>query len=190
MKPLSANIVIDDGTNAAALGGFFVDPTPNDSSEFICTPGSPWYGKARAGSAAAGKIDLWTVAVHEMGHALGFSPGYTLYDAAIDVPNAELDYTATMSAKLWGVASFDQKSHLNHTDSPFDLMLSAGTFPGAGGAGTGGFGDRRTISQKDLDILSGIFEYTVDAGALKKVPATGSVAVLLVGGALASKRRR
>ena len=190
MKPLSADIVIDDGTNAAALGGFFVDPTPNLSEEFICDSNHMWYGKARAGSGAAGKIDLWNVVLHEMGHALGFAQGYTLWDAALDDTTGILSYGGGNTAKVLGVANFDQKSHLNHMDSPFDLMLSAGTFPGPGGAGTGGIGDRRGVSQKDLDILAGIFGYTVDAAALKKIPAPASVAVLLGWGLIANRRRR
>src|SRR5262249_24346762 len=42
--------------------GWFIDATPADDSEFPATPESPAYGK----------VDLLTVVVHEIGHALGF----------------------------------------------------------------------------------------------------------------------
>src|SRR5262249_38451327 len=47
--------------NAAGYG-WFVDATPADDSEFPATPSSPAYGR----------VDLLTVIVHEIGHALGF----------------------------------------------------------------------------------------------------------------------
>jgi hypothetical protein len=48
----------------AAGHGWFVDPTPATSEEFS-------RGRAVAGSAAEGRVDLLSVLVHELGHVLG-----------------------------------------------------------------------------------------------------------------------
>jgi hypothetical protein len=54
----------------AAGYGWFVDPTPLQDEEFrVGTPGSPL--TALAGGPAAGKMDLLTVVLHEMGHLAG-----------------------------------------------------------------------------------------------------------------------
>jgi hypothetical protein len=52
--------------NADAAGyGWFIDPTPLQDEEFAPD------GSALSGSAAAGRMDLLTVVMHEMGHRLG-----------------------------------------------------------------------------------------------------------------------
>jgi hypothetical protein len=59
--------------DASASGhGWFVDPTPNDNSEFthaLNAAGTDLYTDAT--SAAAGHLDLLTTVTHEMGHVLG-----------------------------------------------------------------------------------------------------------------------
>ncbi|HZX33542.1 MAG TPA: Ig-like domain-containing protein [Rhodocyclaceae bacterium] len=50
--------------------GWYVDPNPADSSEFIATETANDF-VAAPDSPAAGKLDLLTVLIHEMGHALG-----------------------------------------------------------------------------------------------------------------------
>jgi hypothetical protein len=61
-------ILID--TNAAGFG-WFVDASPTDDKEFAGKNGAGEL-KAQAGSAALGRMDLLTVVMHELGHALGF----------------------------------------------------------------------------------------------------------------------
>jgi hypothetical protein len=51
----------------AAGYGWFVDPTPADDSEF---------GLGMAGSPAAGRMDLLTVVMHELGHVIGLESRY------------------------------------------------------------------------------------------------------------------
>jgi hypothetical protein len=61
------NITLD--TNAAG-NGWFIDPTPADNSEFLPTA-NPDVWMAKAGTDAAGKMDMLSVLLHEYGHALG-----------------------------------------------------------------------------------------------------------------------
>jgi hemolysin type calcium-binding protein len=63
-----AQIVID---RSAAGWGWFVDPTPNDNSEFAIRLSSEALA-ASPSSPAAGRMDLLTTAVHEMGNVMGF----------------------------------------------------------------------------------------------------------------------
>jgi hypothetical protein len=62
-------IVID---GRAAGWGWFVDPTPNDSSEFSIRLSNGVFA-ANLSSAAYGRMDLLTTVVHEMGNAMGFA---------------------------------------------------------------------------------------------------------------------
>jgi len=73
-------ITLDDN---AAGHNWFIDPTPWDNSEYLPTS-NPYEWVAKEGSAAAGKMDMLTVLLHEYGHALG-----------IDHSAANHDYMAT-----------------------------------------------------------------------------------------------
>jgi hypothetical protein len=69
----------------AAGHGWFLDPTPQDNSEFhsvnppseIRNPQSPALLLAAGDSAAAGHMDLLTVVPHELGHVLGLADDYS-----------------------------------------------------------------------------------------------------------------
>ena len=65
---LSAQITLD--TNAAGHG-WYIDPTPLDNTDDYLPTSDPTVFKAKAGSAAAGKMDMLSVLLHEYGHALG-----------------------------------------------------------------------------------------------------------------------
>ncbi len=56
-------------TNAAGYG-WYVDPNPASNADFLPTA-NPDVWMAKAGSAAAGKMDMLSVLLHEYGHALG-----------------------------------------------------------------------------------------------------------------------
>ena len=64
----TAQITLD---TTAAGHGWYIDPTPlNNSDDYLPTSdASVW--QAKAGSAAAGKMDMLSVLLHEYGHALG-----------------------------------------------------------------------------------------------------------------------
>jgi hypothetical protein len=66
----------------AAGVGWYVDPTPLDNSAFSEPLDSTAF-QASAGSPAAGKYDLYTVLLHEVGHLVGFDPDVTNFEAHI-----------------------------------------------------------------------------------------------------------
>ncbi len=58
----------------AAGYGWFIDPTPQDSTEFHFVPGlDEWIADAHG--PAFGRMDLLSVVTHEIGHVLGFDHG-------------------------------------------------------------------------------------------------------------------
>ncbi len=188
--PASASIIIDNGAFANQIGGWFVDPTPTQNEEFLAS-GFDHYGGALAPSPAAGKIDLLSVVVHELGHALGFSESLSLWAAASNNSTGVLTYGPGQTIRLLGPSNFNSLSHLSHLDAPYDLMCSAGTFPGPDGAANrGGFGDRRVPSQLNLEILSGIYGYGVDFDGLHApIPEPGMIGMFVLGGAMLMRRR-
>lgn len=74
--PLSRSIVISRGNDTDGDGvgdgaGWYLDPNPNDSSEFAGTIFNPFVGRATPGGPAAGLADLFSLVTIEMNHALG-----------------------------------------------------------------------------------------------------------------------
>ena len=59
--------------------GWYIDPNPTDSSEFSATA-SPNEFVAAPDSSAAGKLDLLTVLIHELGHVLGLGHADNVHD--------------------------------------------------------------------------------------------------------------
>ncbi len=79
--PIGGTILIDRHAQGA---GWFVDSTPLDWNEFTPFTPSPFpltpYLQAKPDSAAAGKYDLFTALLHELGHISGFGHGDTTFD--------------------------------------------------------------------------------------------------------------
>lgn len=67
-KGASAQITLDQN---AAGHDWFVDPTPLDSSDDYLPTSNSAVWQAKAGSAAEGKMDMFSVLLHEYNHALG-----------------------------------------------------------------------------------------------------------------------
>ena len=63
----------------AAGNNWFIDLTPSDNSEYLPTS-NPFEWVAKAGSAAAGKMDMLSVLLHEYGHALGIDHNTDAHD--------------------------------------------------------------------------------------------------------------
>ena len=64
----TASITLD---TTAAGHGWYVDATPQDNTDDYLPTSNPNVWQAKAGSAAAGKMDMLSVLLHEYGHALG-----------------------------------------------------------------------------------------------------------------------
>jgi hypothetical protein len=96
--------------------GWFIDTTPDDNTEFDQTF-SPSAFRATTG-AAAGKYDLLTTILHELGHLKGIISGNTADDAHVQNINGIPTFidgglTATLTP---------DGSHLDSTLYPYDLM--------------------------------------------------------------------
>lgn len=183
--PTGAILSYDDGRNFP----FFVDPTPEASEEFAAFAGAPsTYGVFRDPT-SFGRVDLFSVMLHELGHVLGFLEDYPRWAEASDDTSATLNF-GSQAYGLRGTEDSNALSHLSHAGAPYDLMLSSTFFPGPGGPDSGGFGDRRLVSALDLDILEGIYGYRVDRGALTVIPEPGTPSLLASGLALLASHVR
>jgi hypothetical protein len=125
----SAQIVLDP---TAAGHGWYVDPTPLDNSDDYLPTSNPDVWQAKAGTDAAGKMDLLSVLLHEYGHALGLehsadSGDYmaaTLQPGERRLPSAdELQLMSQLVAELKGTSTGDQPPTVPNPSVPLGALL-------------------------------------------------------------------
>lgn len=73
--PDEGTIIIDDCVpgGVSGLSGWFVDPTPNEASEFLGGISNPFAANPPIGSPANGMADLFSIVTTEMAHVHGIS---------------------------------------------------------------------------------------------------------------------
>ncbi len=93
-KPKSGSVTMGGGNGSADANddnGWFLDPTPFDSSEFLGNIVNAFSADAHAGSPASGKRDFYTVVAAEMTHCMGMSsfnpPGWSTWLTNTGVPD-------------------------------------------------------------------------------------------------------
>jgi hypothetical protein len=119
-----ASIILD--TNAAGYG-WFTDATPDDNSEFLPTS-NPNEWVAKVGSPAYGTMDLYTVLLHEYGHALGLdhSPDSHDFMAATLQPGVRHVLSEADLAEITQLAGLPAPEPGQPLPSlPYDLSLMA-----------------------------------------------------------------
>jgi hypothetical protein len=141
-RPASARIEIDD--RVGDFGGWFLDPSPSDSSEFVLEHGRL---VADAAGPAASMYDLLTVMHHELGHVLGFTVNYPAFAAHV-VTDAS-GHRRYQSAAL-DVPLSSHGTHLPGALFPFALMSE-----------TMVLAERRSASAIDVLLLADAFGYSV-----------------------------
>ena len=141
-RPASARIEIDD--RVGDFGGWFIDPSPFDSSEFVLD-----HGRLMADPVGPAWLlyDLLTVMGHELGHALGFTVHYAAFASHVVTDGSGLRrYT---SADL-DVPLSSNGTHVPGALYPSDLMNELTSI-----------GERRTASALDVLLLADAFGYDV-----------------------------
>jgi hypothetical protein len=185
--PQSANIVINQ--NSLTSDGFFVDPTPNDNSEFTQPdPKFPYYFAAKddakdpgTGQLVSLEIDLYSTILHEIGHALGMSLAYDKFGARLGAANPGGDRNFVFDNGDFAViSSNDEGSHVDQTQTgqlngqPYDQLHDLMNPTVANGT-------RNLISPMDIAILTQGYGYTL---APVQVPEPGTFPIGLAAIAL------
>jgi hypothetical protein len=74
-KPRSGSVTMGRGGTIGTSSAWWIDPTPDDNSEFQGSIQHAFTGDAQSGSPAAGRSDFYTVVSAEVTHALGLYGG-------------------------------------------------------------------------------------------------------------------
>src|SRR5262249_31698046 len=116
-QPTAGTVVV----SADAAGhGWFIDPTPGETSEFPQSLTNSAFA-ALPGSAAYGHYDLLTVLLHELGHLEGFMAANPGFDAHVQtIAGSQLFVGPGFGAKLT-----DDGNHLDNQVYHNDLMNDA-----------------------------------------------------------------
>ena len=203
-RPTKGTIILNKNIGFGA-NGWFVDPTPVDHSEFQKSnvADEVWFGTARPGSPAVGKVDMLSCAKHEFGHTLGyffdsagtrFAPYKT--EVALDMNNQRwINVLDFIGLKLpIGLANDDKISH----------FMSGGNVQGTNFAiarllmddSPLNNGERTIMSPFDISALAKVYgllpnsgDYTL-LGKNQIVPEPATLGLLSLGLLLGRKARR
>ena len=150
-KPSAGTLVIGRGADTTGAldnsknpigtgGGYFLDPTPLDNSEFTGSISNAFAGYANATASdgkadpASGQNDLYELVLHELGHAVGFADSADLRAHETDTKAVDtisgIRGTGT-TGDLW---RFDSAS-VQHLMTSFDS--GGGSSPNSSNAGIG-----------------------------------------------------
>jgi hypothetical protein len=161
--PRIGSIFFGRGTDGHGAG-WWLDPTPGDSWEFN-NPTSPFGGMALVGSPAYGAVDLYSTALHEIGHSLGIAQLY--FEAASARGRVSLVQLASSQSALTGTHVHTLLSHGGHVAdySPQNTYTDPGGVVHAGADDlmnpSRPVGERRTISNLDVLMLREAYGYSV-----------------------------
>src|SRR5262245_60214844 len=105
--PISANVFLGSGTDTNGAG-YWVDPTPEDFSEFT-TVVNAFVGDAPNGSAANGGRDFYTLVAHELGHAMGMTSAtgsdWDTFINALASDSGVADTSGAGVGNLWAISN-------------------------------------------------------------------------------------
>lgn len=177
---------------------FFVDATPQQSSEWsqfserdldfngVSVNSERIHYDASAGS-AKDNYDMLTVAIHEMGHALGFLVGFPAYEASDVGSDNDIDIT---SGPFMGAEIDVSSGHTNFTitDPVAGIsnpsVMAGSIVPGA----------RKLLTEADIAIVAQFLEFEMSTvnfnPQLSAVPEPSSFALLGLGLLYVMRRRR
>jgi hypothetical protein len=92
--PLRANVFVNQ--NLEGSNDSFLDTTPGDNNEYMGVQGFPFYFTARQGVVDPGTgfsvstlYDFYSTALHEIGHAIGFTAQYSRFADKLGAPMPE-----------------------------------------------------------------------------------------------------
>lgn len=124
-------------------GSFYDDPTPLDRSDDFPIQSATPYVYFSGASPAAGKVDLLSVVMHELGHALGFAAGYSRFNSKIST----VEGVRRFDNLGMNLALQPDNSHVSTNHVPDLMQPSAGT------------ANRKLPSTDDITALARAFDY-------------------------------
>ncbi|MFN0038562.1 MAG: LEPR-XLL domain-containing protein, partial [Burkholderiales bacterium] len=116
----STTITLDP---TAAGRGWFVDPTPEDDSEFVAGD-DVFRIAANPFGPAHGRVDLFTVLLHETGHVLGFGHDSGMAIMSEALPEGERIRVAARDAATGDAAAGAPVTDAARTGDTLDLLVS------------------------------------------------------------------